>query len=304
MPHQTFYYTISGLTVQSDVALRSAIPCEATADPDVTIREEDLPAAPIAGSVEGLTGIARLNRFWLRIPATGRFLIEDGRQILYQPRADADRGELVLQLIGTCFSVILQQRGHLVLHASAVSVAGRAMLFCGESGSGKSTLAAMLCDRGYPLLNDDVCNLQREPDGRFVVRSDGRMIKLWATSLEQMDREPQGQPIRSGMPKFYTQPPQVDGQARPVAAIYVLAESASEEAPSLEPLRPAQAMVALRENAFRPGLVAAMDQQGSYFQASIALCQQADLYLLSRPKDFTRAGAVLDLLEAAWARRA
>lgn len=56
------------------------------------------------------------------------------------------------------------------LHASAVSVRGRAALFLGPSGAGKSTTAAALARQGYTLLSDDVAALDQRgrADGVWV----------------------------------------------------------------------------------------------------------------------------------------
>jgi hypothetical protein len=53
----------------------------------------------------------------------------------------------------------------LVLHASVVSVNGRAVAFLGEAGQGKSTLAAALTRHGCRLLSDDCCVLRRSATG-------------------------------------------------------------------------------------------------------------------------------------------
>ncbi len=42
-----------------------------------------------------------------------------------------------------------------IVHASAVALAGRAVLICGASGSGKSALALELISRGCGLIADD-----------------------------------------------------------------------------------------------------------------------------------------------------
>ena len=49
-----------------------------------------------------------------------------------------------------------------VLQASAVAIAGRALLIEGPPGSGKSSLALALIDRGAQLIGDDAVTLSRQ----------------------------------------------------------------------------------------------------------------------------------------------
>lgn len=56
--------------------------------------------------------------------------------------------------------MILQVRGHEVLHASAVAMPQGVVALCGESGVGKSTLAYGLHRRGYRLCADDAIGFQ------------------------------------------------------------------------------------------------------------------------------------------------
>lgn len=65
-------------------------------------------------------------------------------------------GLLDVLAAGMIVSTRLLLDGHLVLHASAVVVDGRAVAFCGASGMGKSTMAALGVAAGYGLLTDDV----------------------------------------------------------------------------------------------------------------------------------------------------
>ncbi len=52
-----------------------------------------------------------------------------------------------------------------VVHATAVSAYGRALLICGPSGSGKSALALRLMALGAGLIADDRTLLRAQPDG-------------------------------------------------------------------------------------------------------------------------------------------
>jgi serine kinase of HPr protein (carbohydrate metabolism regulator) len=50
------------------------------------------------------------------------------------------------------------------VHASTVSLAGRAVLITGPSGSGKSDLTLRLLDRGFALVSDDQTLVRRIDD--------------------------------------------------------------------------------------------------------------------------------------------
>lgn len=56
------------------------------------------------------------------------------------------------------------------LHASSVSIDGRAVLIEGMSGSGKSDLAMRLIDRGATLVSDDY-TIVRRVDGKLLAVS-------------------------------------------------------------------------------------------------------------------------------------
>jgi len=64
----------------------------------------------------------------------------------------------------------LQRRG-VCLHASAVSVSGRALLFLGHSTAGKSTISHLLSER-YPVIADDKVRAWQKKNGDWMI-SDG-----------------------------------------------------------------------------------------------------------------------------------
>jgi hypothetical protein len=303
-PTRLYKYWISGLAVRSEVMLPSAIVAageQQTAD--IVIRAGTVPArleSPLHSKEfwETQNGL-----FLLRVAGTARFLIRQGREIVFDHEPDCDHRALALYLLGSCFAIVLQQRGNLVLHASAIAAGGRAMLFCGPSGAGKSTLAAMLCRRGYALLNDDVCNLTPGGGDGYEVRPDGRMLKLWAEALNQLawSKQPD-MAIRSDREKYFCVPPVSEVQPRPVGAIYILRAAPPGEAPSIRRLSALAGVLELKRNAYRAALVTAMEMEKAYFTASVALQRGARVYLLKRQMDFDAAGPLLDLLEDHWKR--
>lgn len=71
-----------------------------------------------------------------------------------------------------------------VLHASAVTVDGRALVFCAAPGVGKSSLAAQLVLRGAGLLSDDAVAI----DDDLVVHPSTGAVHLRSAELERLDQ--------------------------------------------------------------------------------------------------------------------
>jgi hypothetical protein len=76
-------------------------------------------------------------------------------------------GLVPILFAGTVVAYLLSASGGLVLHASAVEVAGAALAFVGQSGQGKTTMATVMCGEGFLLVTDDL--LPVEPRGDKVM---------------------------------------------------------------------------------------------------------------------------------------
>jgi hypothetical protein len=70
-----------------------------------------------------------------------------------------------------------------VMHASAVSVDGRALVFCAPAGVGKSSLAAALVLRGAGLLSDDAVAIDED----LVAHPSTGTVHLRAPELARLD---------------------------------------------------------------------------------------------------------------------
>src|SRR5207245_2121597 len=113
--------------------------------------------------------------YWQEV---GAFQITAGREIIVEPASGVEARVLRLFLLGPALALLLVQRGLLVLHASAVEVAGRAIAFLGESGQGKSTTAAAFHACGHPVVADDVVAVQIE-DGGPLIYPGLPQLNLW-----------------------------------------------------------------------------------------------------------------------------
>lgn len=105
------------------------------------------------------------------VDGVGRFLVQHGREIVIDPDPNLDASVLRPILLGPIISVLLRQRGFLVLHASSVAMQGVAVAFMGHSGWGKSTLAEFCHAQGYSLLTDDVMAIQVDSEQPYVIPS-------------------------------------------------------------------------------------------------------------------------------------
>ena len=306
------FYEICGLKVASDVSLPGVHP--ATANPsagdvspaeqspaDVTITSGPVPASLHDATTAGPTWQIAGERFLLCVPRVARFLLSAGRTVVVEAEPGADPDDIPAFLIGTVLGILLHQRGQIVLHASAVAVNGKAILFCGRSGAGKSTLAAALAQRGLPLVTDDLCAISMGTNGVPLIAPDGRQLKLWTHSIDHLDLEDRrGSRVRGRLEKFYLDPDQVFDRALPVAAIYALREARPPYRAGIEAPNVVDAALILRRNAYRPQLVKRMLQDAAYFQAATAIANNAGLYYLTRALNFASMPTVIARLEQHW----
>jgi hypothetical protein len=295
------FYRVCGLSVASDVALPGLIEGRPGTPPEVTIRCAPVPADLAGATAKGPTWQAGPDQFLLHIPGIARFLLTGGREIAFAPESEDSLAHLPIFLIGTVFGILLHQRGQIVLHASAVQVQGRAVLFCGASGAGKSTLAAALGQRGYPVVTDDVCAIQIDGNPGPLVFPDGRQLKLWAQSIERLKLgDTRGARVRPELQKFYVEPQQSYSEPLPLGAVYVLREARPPHAEGIERPNVVDAALALRRNAYRPLLIRRLNQKEDYFRAAAAVVNAAGIFYLTRTLDFAKMPDVIGTLEAHW----
>ena len=222
---------------------------------------------------------------------------------MFAPESDASAADIPIFILGTVFGILLHQREQIVLHASAVRVNGKAVLFCGPSGAGKSTLAAALAQHGYPLVTDDFCTIALNGSGPPLVHPDGRQLKLWAQAIERLDLAQQrGERVRKSLEKFYVEPAEVFTE--PLAARRGLcaargaaAARARHRTAQCGRCRAAAAAQCLSATAGAPP-----GQQANYFHAATAIANVGGIFHLTRALDFAKMPDVIALAGASLAR--
>jgi hypothetical protein len=298
-----YVYRSSGLRVLSEIALPGLIPnADGETEWDVVVRHASVPEAMAGASALGPTWQILDDRFLITIPGVARFLLTGGREIAVELAPGAVPDDVAIFLIGTVFGILLHQREHVVLHASAVRVGGKAVLFCGASGAGKSTIAAALSRQGYPLVTDDVCAVLLAGKEGPMVQPDGRQLKLWANAIENLElSESRGAPVRKRLQKFFVEPGEAFSEPLPLGAVYALREARAPHKPGIERPNVVDCALLLRRNAYRPLLVRRMGQKTNYFHAAAAIANTAGIFHLTRALDFARMPEVLSGLRDHWA---
>lgn len=273
-------FRLFGLEIDSQFDL---IPqcVEAIAQADVKIH---------SGAVPPFARTSEKDEF-VRLNALGSFHIHAGQEIIAALHKDAPVDLLRVFLSGRAMAYLLRQRGWLPLHASAVEIDGRAILFVAPSGSGKSTTAAAFQNFDYPVLSDDVCPV-RVAAGACWLQPGRPGLRLGEMSARKFGHLDQG--AEFVLDKFdFTFP----GAFRPglveVAAIYLLEDGAEFR---IEPLPPLAAAVALGRECFVRLPQAGPEVRVSHLRWSAELACLPLTRRLTRPRDLDQIGKIIDLV--------
>jgi hypothetical protein len=160
-----YRYAAYGLTVGSDLPLPGL---EAAArEPDLVVRRCTPREPPPVG--EGGTQVAvRGREMRLSVDQLGTITVVDGREIRVAAPPHVEARTIGTYVLGIALAFALQQRGMLVLHASAVARDGGVAAFLGGSGWGKSSLAAALSLRSFAFIADDLVPVAAEREAHLV----------------------------------------------------------------------------------------------------------------------------------------
>jgi hypothetical protein len=204
----------------------------------------------------------------LELPPAAGFLLEpeEGRIAVESRDADAELLEHRISSLAIC--TLLAMRGDLVLHASAVEVDGRAILFCGPTLRGKSTLARALGEAGRRVLGEDGVAIALDEDGPIAFPG-ARGVRMRSSDGD-------------GRPRTDLLADTGPGEPPPcrVALVVQLGERGTEL--DVEPLQPARALALLTPNLVHSGTRASI---GAAFSRLAALLGSVPAFSVSFPDD-------------------
>ena len=192
-------------------------------------------------------------------------------------------------LLGPAMGFVLRRRGVTPLHASAVCVGGKAVVFCGDAQTGKSTTAAALGLRGAPVLCEDIAALKMA-DNRYWVEPGYPRVCLWPDSVEKLLGRSDALPLLT--PNWEKRYLPLDGvlasfqrERCAVGAVYMLAPRAAEgNAPCIEEMARKEALLELVQNTYMNWLPD-REQQARDFEAMTQLAGQVPVRRIMAPGD-------------------
>ena len=269
-------------------------------EPDVTVRIGRTPRR-IGGARGALP--RRAGGRWEAAPGAflrhmggvARYFVTGGCDILVEPLGH-DR-DVAAVLTGSIFAALLQQRGVVPFHASAVATEAGAVLFAGSSGAGKSSLLAALLARGYPMLADDVTAVAPDGSGRPEALPAFPRLRLCADALDMPGwRARARDQVYEGVEKYSFPVERFRGEPLAVRAVYVLA-ARDRDGIEIEASAPAAAFQWLCTYTYRRRYLAALGQR-RHFRTAVAVAKQAPVFRVARPSRPFRPDALADRIDA------
>ena len=294
-------YRAYGVEVVSEIDLPEFVAWDGRgrrpSGPPISIRIGRVPDTLAGATGDGFLQ-ARFDAFLLNVDGVGRYLVQNGAEVVIEPAVEASEHDIRVYLLGSCIGGLLHQRGMLVLHASAIANADGATLLCGHSGAGKSTLLGELLGRGHRMLVDDVCAISAEGAGRLMVEPAYPRTRLWADAARKLGRDVAGLPrTQPGMDKYELQVPEHFWDA-PAALrrIYVLTSSERDDL-RLEQLPAVERFATLLDHTYRREFLTGLALQPRHFELAAAAARAVPITRVARPAEPFRLSELADLIE-------
>ncbi|MGH9574795.1 MAG: HPr kinase/phosphorylase [Candidatus Acidiferrales bacterium] len=239
------------------------------ASPDIVVTLGCMPSpAEVGGRAEELAYTSVINtpsgepalKLYRTQAGTNHLIYSDGTEFWLDPLAgriwarwpdSLSLHDVTLYLLGPVFGLFLRLRGVVCLHASAIALHERAVLFLGDPGAGKSTTAAAMSMRGHSLIADDIVGIL-ERDGKIFAVPAYPYVSLWPQSAEMICGPDTKLPtLLPGFEKCRFAPSAFQHSPVPLGAVFVLGErSTGENLPGIEELPPRDQLLALIANSY------------------------------------------------------
>lgn len=292
-----YTYTAYGLNISSSLKLPELVESNFESE-DVIIRFAKLESSPLGASTEYYSFAAEEEGMYLFWQEIGTILISEGREIIIDPVLDRDESRLRLFILGAAMGTLLHQRGYTVLHASAVSIAGKAVVFTADKRRGKSTMAAALHHRGHHLIADDVVAIDFKIENKPMIYPAFPQLKLWPDAVSHLGKNPNDLPQLTKSMEKRDYLPKQDFVRHPLVLkqIFVLGQSSQIE---IKPLAPQEIIFYLLRNTYITRFGSSLLKPGdtSYLFKLTKLAQKVSVKHLLRPNNIELLSEVARTVE-------
>lgn len=283
----TYSYLLHGVTIALPLPCPFLPRAESAAAPDVTmtcgpvpVNLEDAVATDDSGT-GGYCWQASAGRYLLKGGMkSGRFLVEGGSRITFQPNERAEDGRVLFHLLHPVSAALFRQRGLLALHASTVDGPEGAIALCGASQVGKSTTLAALLQRGYAMISDDLTILYPAAHGGVDVSTGSGMMHMWDDAAYAIGLDMTGcsrHPLRRGKALLKVEP--ASSRQLPLRKLCLL-ETGAEDAVSIKRLTGAGKLNTLLECTYGPLF---REEHPGLFRFFAAMVDRVEMFLIRRP---------------------
>lgn len=221
-------------------------------------------------------------------------LFDSSRRIVWYPHENSNEELARLDFLGRVLAVAAHDQGKVTLHASAVTIGGKAIAFLAAKGSGKSTLALSLIERGAKLLTDDTLPVDSERRAHPGVHS----VRVWGDSVQRFRSLGSAQ---QGLASKYTMTAldasRLQYDAVPLAAVYALMPQVGDGVPLVERVglgATAATIMMMQHSKLGPLLGGA--ESRVVFDRCSAIAESIPAYQLNVARDLSRVSEVADAL--------
>ncbi|HEX6249872.1 MAG TPA: hypothetical protein VFZ56_00405 [Gemmatimonadaceae bacterium] len=231
----------------------------------------------------------------LKFDDTGVFDVSsDGREISWRPSPSADERAARLDLTGRVLALALHLGGCLCLHASAVSIGGRAIAFLAPKGSGKSTLAVALERAGAELMSDDIVPVELRPAP--MARPGAHSVRMFRDTAAML-----GMHIDFALDSSTSKPMFRDSaigrrrvHAAPLDALYLLSSVSAPDAPPVHRKRLSEPAAVTRVlGQTKIGVLLGGPEAAAVLHRTADLVSSVPVYELEVARDFSRLDDVV-----------
>ena len=296
--NRIYRYRAFGLNIESDIECPELVSVQDENVADVQIRFGSVPDSLEEPKKIGVRFQAKPNHFLLRVDHIAKFLVSNGNQIIIHKFSGVRDKDIRLFLLGSAVGASLHQRGMLPIHASAIKIKDKCVVFCGASGNGKSTIAMECIERGYDLHADDICVISVSKEEMPMVYPGYPQIKLWEDVLIKIGGNPTSyNRVRQVLDKFAVPvTSQFSKDPLLIKKIYILSPWNKYDI-EISEVTGMNKFNALKNNTYRLKFIEGLGNEVSHFKAVGIVGNQVPISRVHRPRKPFLLNKLADLIE-------